>query len=143
MFGLENIGLAGLFIGAFLAATILPFSSDAIYISVLALSKNIWGCLIAGTLGNFLGGVTTYFIGRLGKWEWIEKYFKVKHETLEKQKAKIDKYGVWLALLIWVPFVGDVFCLALGFYKAPAVPTLTLMFIGKAARFVVWTLLFL
>lgn len=143
MFGLEHLGLLGLFIGAFLAATILPFSSDAVYIAVLALTQNPWGCLAAGTLGNYLGGVTTYYIGRCGRWEWIEKYFKVKHDTLQRQKQLVDRYGVWLALLIWVPVVGDALCVALGFYKAPAVPTMILMLIGKAARFAVWTLFFL
>jgi len=70
MFGLENLGLAGLFIGTFLAATIIPFSSDALYIAVLLATKEPVACLLLGTLGNWLGGVTTYWLGRLAKWEW-------------------------------------------------------------------------
>ena len=66
---LENLGLLGLFIGTFLAATILPFSSDALYIAALAAGINPVATLVVGTLGNWLGGVTTYFVGRLGKWE--------------------------------------------------------------------------
>ena len=50
---LENLGLLGLFIGTFLAATVIPFSSDAVYLSVLAATGNPAGCLIVGTLGNF------------------------------------------------------------------------------------------
>ena len=80
-------------------------------------------------------------MGRLGRWEWIEKYFKVKPETLDKQKGYIDKYGVWLALLSWVPVVGDVISLALGFYKSPAVWTLFLLLVGKFGRFAIWTLM--
>jgi len=87
---LESLGLLGLFIGTFLAATIVPFSSDALYIAVLVATKNPVACLIVGTLGNWLGSVTTYWIGRIGKWEWIEKKFKVKPETLERQKQKVD-----------------------------------------------------
>lgn len=143
MFGLEKLGLIGLFIGTFLAATVFPFSSDALYLAVLAATKNPAGCLIYGTLGNWLGGVTTYFLGRLAKWSWLEKTFKVKDETLQKQKVKIDRYGVWLALVSWVPFVGDVIALALGFYKTPAVWTILLLLVGKAARFALWTLFFL
>ena len=143
MFGLENLGLLGLFVGCFLAATIMPFSSDALYIAVLLATKSPVGCLVWGTLGNWLGGVTTYWLGRLAKWEWLEKTFKVKPETLEKQKRYIDKYGVWLALVSWVPVVGDVVALALGFYKSPAVWTLFLLLVGKFARFAVWTLLIL
>lgn len=141
MFGLENIGLFGLFVGTFLAATVMPFSSDALYIGALAAGINPIATLIVGTAGNWLGGVTTYFIGRLCKWEWIEKHFKVNPEKLEKQKSRIDKYGVWVALLSWVPFVGDVIVIALGFYKTPAVWTLFLMLVGKFGRFAIYTLM--
>lgn len=141
MFGLEEVGLLGLFIGTFLAATVLPFSSDALYIAALAAGTSPVATLVVGTLGNWLGGITTYYVGRLGKWEWIEKWFKVKPETLEKQKRYIDKYGVWMALISWIPFVGDVVALALGFYKSPAVWTLFLLLVGKFSRFAVWTLL--
>lgn len=143
MFGLESLGLIGLFIGCFLAATIMPFSSDALYVAVLLATKDSVGCLVWGTLGNWLGSVTTYWLGRLAKWEWIEKTFKVKPETLEKQKRLIDKYGVWMALISWVPVVGDVVALALGFYKSPAVWTLFLLLVGKFGRFAIWTLLIL
>lgn len=95
---LEGLGLWGLFLGTFLAATIFPFSSDALYLAVLAVTGNPAGCLLVGTLGNWLGSVLTYWIGWIGKWEWIEKWFNIKPETLQKQKEKIDRWGVWLAL---------------------------------------------
>lgn len=142
MVGLESLGLWGLFLGAFLAATIVPFSSDALYLAVLMLTKDPWGCFLFGTVGNWLGGVTTYYIGRIGRWEWIERWFKVKHETLEKQKVKIDKYGVWMVLLSWVPIVGDVIVIALGFYKTRPLWTIILLLVGKAARFVVWNYIY-
>lgn len=139
---LESLGLLGLFIGTFLAATILPFSSDALYIAVLAATENPVGCLAVGTVGNWLGSVLTYWMGRIGKWEWIEKWFKVKRETLDKQKRYIDKYGVWLSLLCWVPFIGDVFAIALGFYRTPPVLTAFLMLVGKFVRFLLWNLIY-
>ena len=139
--GLEELGLLGLFLGCFLAATILPFSSDALYVAVLVATKDPVGCLLFGTAGNWLGSVTTYWLGRLAKWEWVEKTFKVKAETLEKQKKLIDKYGVWVALISWVPVIGDIIALALGFYKSPAVWTIFLLLVGKFARFAVWTLM--
>ena len=138
MFGMEEWGLLGLFLGNVLAATIFPFSSDALYIAVLAALKQPLACFVVGTAGNWLGSVITYYVGRLGKWEWIEKWFKVKPETLGKQKAKIDKYGVWLALIAWVPVIGDVFVIALGFYRTKPLPTILLLLIGKASRFLVW-----
>ena len=93
MFGLENLGLLGLFIGTFLAATILPFSSDALYLAILAATGDTTGCLAVGTLGNWLGSVLTYWIGWIGRWEWIEKWFKVKPETLQKQKRYMQ--SIW------------------------------------------------
>ena len=142
MFNLESLGLLGLFIGTFLAATILPFSSDALYIAVLAATKDTAGCLLVGTLGNWLGSVATYWMGWIGKWEWIEKWFKVKRETLEKQKVKIDKYGVWLALLAWIPIIGDVIAIALGFYRTRPWATMFLLLVGKFARFLLWNLIY-
>lgn len=139
MLGLEKLGLLGLFVGTFLAATVMPFSSDALYVGVLMTGIPSLAVFLVGTLGNWLGGVTTYFLGRLAKWEWVEKTFKVKPETLEKQHRLIEKYGVWVALLTWVPLVGDVIAIALGFYKCPAFSSLLLMLIGKAGRFAIWT----
>lgn len=142
MFNLESLGLLGLFIGTFLAATILPFSSDALYIAVLAATKDPIGCLAVGTVGNWLGSVVTYWMGWIGRWEWIEKWFKVKRETLEKQKVKIDKYGVWLALLAWIPIIGDVIAIALGFYRTRPWATMFLLLVGKFARFLLWNLIY-
>jgi len=135
------ISLWGLFLGTFLAATIIPFSSDALYVAVLAATGDTWGCLVVGTLGNWLGSVLTYYMGRLAKWEWVEKWFRVSKAQLEKQKSFINKWGVWSALLCWVPFVGDVIAIALGFYRSKAVPCIALMLVGKFARFLLWTLL--
>ena len=140
---LSSWGLLGLFLGTFLAATVVPFSSDALYIAVLLVTKQPVACLLVGSLGNWLGSVTTYFLGRLCKWEWLEKTFKVSREKLEKQKRNIDKYGVWMALISWVPIVGDVISLGLGFYRTHAFWTLLMLFIGKVLRFGVWTLIFL
>ena len=135
---LSSLGLLGLFLG-----TVVPFSSDALYIAVMIATKQPLVCLLVGSVGNWLGSVTTYFLGRLCKWEWLEKTFKVKRETLEKQKVKIDKYGVWMALISWVPIIGDAISIGLGFYKTPAFWTLLMLFIGKVLRFGVWTLIYL
>ena len=139
---LEGLGLLGLFIGTFLAATIFPFSSDALYLAILAATGDLFGCLVVGTIGNWLGSVFTFWIGWIGRWEWIEKWFKVRPETLARQKAKVDRYGVWLALTCWVPFVGDVIAIALGFYKTRPLWTILLMLAGKFARFMAWNLMY-
>ena len=139
---LEGLGYLGLFVGTFLAATIFPFSSDALYLAILAATKDPIGCLIAGTLGNWLGSVASYWIGWIAKWEWIEKWFKVKHETLQKQKVRIDKYGAWLALLAWVPLIGDLLAIALGFYRTRPALTMVLLLVGKFVRFLAWNMIY-
>lgn len=143
MDSLIDLGYLGLFIGSFLASTVIPMSADVLLIGILALGGNVWACLIIATLGNWLGGLTSYWIGWIGKWEWIERWLKVKQEQLEKQKEKVDKYGSLLALLTWLPLIGDLFALALGFYKVNPRMSALYMLIGRFARFLVWTLLYI
>ena len=135
---LLDLGYFGLFIGALQAATIIPFSSDFLLVGMLAAGGNVVWTVVWASLGNWAGGMVSYWMGRGGRWEWIEKWFKVKPETLEKQKAKIDRWGSWLAFLSWLPLVGDLFALGLGFYKVNVWQVALFMLIGKTARFVGW-----
>ena len=139
---LLDLGYWGLFLGSFLAATVVPFSADVLVIGMLVAGGSPLAIIAIATAGNFIGGLTSYGVGRMGKWKWIEK-LGVKRETLEKQKAKIDKYGSWAALLSWVPVIGDVIAVALGFYRTKFLPSALFMFIGKAGRFIVWYALWL
>ena len=143
-FGMDwllDLGYLGLFIGSFLAATILPFSADVLLVGMLIGGGNGWLVVAIATAGNFLGGLTSYGVGRIGKWEWIER-LGVKPETLAKQKSMVDRFGSLVALLSWVPFIGDVLAVALGFYRVPFIPSAIYMFIGKAGRFVTWYLIY-
>lgn len=137
---LESLGLLGLFLGSALAASIFPFSSDALYIAILAATHQPVACLIAGTTGSWVGSLLTYGLGWLGKWEWIEKWLKVSREKLEKHQKSVQKYGAWLALLSGIPIIGDIFVLALGFYKTTPGWTFVLLLVGKLARFLIWNL---
>ncbi|MDD3034587.1 MAG: DedA family protein [Bacteroidales bacterium] len=139
---LSNLGLIGLFLGCFLAATVVPFSSDFLMVGVLIAGINPVLAIIVATAGNWLGGLTSYYIGFIGKWDWIEKWFKVKEETLLKQKHNIDKYGSMLAFLTWLPIIGDIFAVTLGFYKVNFTKSAIFMLIGKGARFAFWALLY-
>lgn len=139
---LESLGLFGLFLGNILSASVVPITSTPLLLAALAVYDNPVTCLIAATAGSWVGSLLTYGVGRIGKWEWIEKWFKVKPETLEKQKVYIDKYGIWLGLLAWVPFIGDALVLALGFYKARLPMLAVLILIGKTLRNIVWTLVY-
>lgn len=139
---LQSWGLLGLFIGSFLAATVVPFSSDALLVGMLMAGVAPLPCLVWATLGNWLGGLTSFAIGWAGRWEWIERWFRVNRETLERQRTRIERWGAWLALLTWLPIVGDVFAIALGFYRCPPIKSALFMLLGKSLRFALWTLLF-
>jgi len=131
-------GYLGLFVGSFLASTIIPFSSEFLLIALLLAGGNPWTCFAVATAGNGLGSLTCYSLGYLGKWEWIEKWLRVKQEKLEKQQQIIRKWSSLVALFCWLPIVGDVFAVGLGFYRIPFWKTAVLMFVGKALRFLFW-----
>jgi membrane protein YqaA with SNARE-associated domain len=132
------LGYPGLFVASFLAATILPFSSEAILSAMLIAGYDLVDCLLIATAGNWLGGLTNYWIGYFVKWEWLEKYFRVSEASVYKQKHRVDKYKSFLAFFTFVPFVGDLLAIALGVFRTPFIPVALYMLIGKAARYVVW-----
>ena len=131
-------GYLGLFIATFLAGSILPFSSELVLSGLLAVGANNWGCIIAATAGNFLGGMTCYWIGHLGKVEWIEKYLKVKEEKLNKALSFLNGKGAYIAFFTFVPIVGDLLAVGLGYMRANKVITALSMLLGKFVRYVVW-----
>lgn len=143
MEALLEYGYIGLFIGSFLAATVFPFSSDVLLVGMLLAGGEPVTTVAVATMGNWLGGLTSYWVGWLGKLEWLERWFRVKAETIARHKAKVERWGAALALMTWLPFVGDLFAIVLGFYKARFVPSALWMFVGKCGRFVVWALLYI
>lgn len=139
---LQEWGYIGLFVGSFMAATVVPFSSDFLIIGLLLAGGNPLICFISATAGNWLGGLTSFGLGWLGKWEWMERLFKITPEKLAAQKSRIERYGALLAFMSWLPFVGDIFAIGLGFYKLPPIKCSIYMLIGKATRFLLWIWLF-
>jgi membrane protein YqaA with SNARE-associated domain len=133
-------GYFALFLASFLAATVVPFSSEALLSGMLAADYNLYWCLGLATLGNWLGGMSSYGLGRLGKTEWIEKYLKIKHDQIEKTKKMVSGRELWIAFFCWLPGVGDVIAVILGLLKVNVVMVSIGMFIGKMLRYVVWAL---
>ena len=142
MEALIEYGYIGLFIGSFLAATIFPFSSDVLLVAMLVAGGDVVTTVVVATAGNWLGGLTSYWLGWLGKLEWLERWLRVKHETIERHRTRVERWGAALALMTWLPFVGDVFAVVLGFYKAKFLPSALWMLVGKGGRFIVWALLY-
>jgi membrane protein YqaA with SNARE-associated domain len=134
---LQDLGLFGLFLGCLLSATVIPFSSEALVAGALLLDYSPWTVILVAALGNTIGGMTCYLLGWLCKWSWIEKWLKIKEESLDKAQAKVGKYGSLAALLTWLPVIGDVIAVALGIMRTSIVPTTLFMFIGKGLRYMV------
>ena len=135
---LISYGYIGVFIASFLAATVLPFSSEVVLTGVLLAGGSYWPCMVAATLGNTLGGMTCYALGRLGKIEWIKKYLRLDITRLQRVQHWIEDRGSWTAFFVFTPGVGDFIAVALGFLRARIGPVIFWMLIGKALRYWVW-----
>lgn len=134
--GFVEYGYIGLFLASFLAATILPFGSEVVFAGLIALGMNAWACVIIASVGNWLGGMTNYLLGRLGKIEWIEKYLKVERGKIDKVQHWLEGKGAFMAFFSFLPVVGDLIALALGFMRANVYIVNVSMFLGKFARYV-------
>ena len=129
-------GLPGLFISALLAGSIVPFSSELVLVALVKLGLPPIACLISATLGNPVGGMTCYYMGRLGKISWIEKYFKVKKEKVDKMVKFLQGKGALMAFFTFLPAIGEVIAIALGFMRSNTWLTIVSMFVGKLIRYI-------
>ena len=121
----SDLSLWGLIISSFLAATLLPGGSEAVLVGVLKLHPQLfWPALLLGTLGNTLGGMVSFGMGRL-----LPATHKLKHAD------KVRRYGTPALLLAWAPLVGDALCLAAGWLRLNPWQAALFMALGKFARY--------
>ena len=132
-----NWGYMGMALSAFLAASILPFSSEAVMVGLLAAGLDMWALVAWGTVGNVLGSLFNYGIGRLGKMEWIEKYLHTKPEDLDRARRFMGGRGAWMGLFSCIPIIGDVITIVLGLMRANLTIFIVSVTISKLARYVV------
>lgn len=135
--GLADFGYWGLLVASFLAATILPLSSEVVFAALIAAGYDLWSCIGYATIGNSLGGATCYYLGHLGKTEWLERWFKIKREKIDSMILRLQKRGAVMGFFGFLPGVGDLILVALGFMRASAPIAMTSMTIGKFLRYVV------
>ena len=133
-----ELGYIGLFLAGFLAATVIPFSSEIVFTAMVLGGLDPWICVFIATTGNWLGGMTCYLLGRLGKIEWIEKYLRVKKEKVERFTTKIRKYGDWFAFFCFLPGIGDIIAVACGFFRCRWWTVALAMIVGKFVRYAIW-----
>jgi len=134
---LINYGYLGMLIAAFLAASILPFSSEVVMLGLLAAGVSPWPLIIYGTIGNVAGSMFNYGIGRMGRLSWIEKYLHVKKKDLDRAERFMGGRGAWMGFFAFLPVIGDVITIVLGLMHANIVISLVSISVGKFLRYVV------
>lgn len=129
-------GYWGMLLTAFLAGSVFPFSSEAVMLGLLA-SPDIdaWTLVIYATVGNALGGMFNYGVGRLGKLEWIERWLKISSEKMERAQRFMAGRGAWMGFFAFVPILGSAITVTLGLMRANVVISLVSMTIGKLLRY--------
>jgi len=122
----ESFSLAALFLSSFLAATLLPGGSEIVFAGVLATGAGgLWPAVAVATVGNTLGGMSSYLLGRL--------------VPQRKRQARaldwVRRWGTPVLLLSWVPVIGDAFCVAAGWLRLSAWWSVVFMALGKFGRY--------
>jgi membrane protein YqaA with SNARE-associated domain len=132
-----NLGLLGLFLSSFLAATLLPGGSEVVLFALLKLHpEQAIPAFVLATIGNTLGGMTTYGMARLLP-------AKVSHDvtggnprgSTARQLDAVRRYGSPALLLAWAPLVGDALCAAAGWLRLPWLQCALWMALGKGLRY--------
>ena len=129
-------GYLGLFIGSFVAGSVIPFSSEAVLVACIGpLKLDPVLCTLFATAGNVAGGMTCYWMGQLGNMHWIEKYFHVKKEKIERAERFVHGRGAWMAFFAFIPILGSAISIVLGMMRANIGIVLFAMTIGKILRY--------
>lgn len=120
--------LWSLFASSFLAATLLPGGSELVLIGVLKMHPQLyWPALAIGTVGNTIGGLTSYLIGRIAP----------RPDDSYRSLRYVEKYGSASLLLAWAPIIGDALCVAAGWLRLNWLGVTLFMALGKFLRYVV------
>ena len=135
--GFIEWGYLGMFLAGLLAGTVVPFSSEVVLVGLYVIGFKALPLLVIASIGNWIGGMTTYWVGMQGRTDWLEKYFRVSKEKIFNFKKRLDKWGSYWAFLSWVPVLGNVITAALGFFRVPILPVSIYMMIGKVVRYAV------
>ena len=126
----------GLFFAAFGAATLLPLQSEAVLMGLLVSDKYwLWSLLAVATLGNVLGSLVNWWLGRGIERFRDRRWFPVSPRHLEHARQHYQRYGHWSLLLSWVPIIGDPLTLVAGVMREPLGRFLLMVTLAKAARY--------
>ena len=127
---------ASMFVAAFGAATILPFQSELVFVALQGQGYNPVRLIVVAGIGNTLGSVVNYVMGR-GIERFVEKrWFPVTEAQLARAQDWYARWGVWSLLLSWAPF-GDAITVAAGVMRTPLWLFIALVAVAKFGRYIV------
>lgn len=120
-----------------MSGSVLPLSSEAVMIALLAVGAEPWGLLLWGTLGNIIGGAFCFYAGTKGTPEQLARMLHMKGETMERATVVIQRYGWWAAFFSFVPLLGSAILVAMGIMHTRVSRTMVSMVLGKFLRYFV------
>lgn len=124
-----------LFLTAFLAATLLPLSSEALLATLIYQQYAPFILWLAATAGNTLGSCVNWYLGRQClRWQG-RKWFPFSAVQLQNAQTRFQRYGQWTLLFAWVPLIGDPLTLVAGVMRIHFIKFFALVLIGKALRY--------
>ncbi len=133
----------GLFGASFLAATLLPFSSEVVLGALLKQGLNPYSLIAAATVGNVLGAVVNYGLGALGSQWVLRRCWRMSDEDILRAEKRFERYGLFILLLAWMPVIGDPLTVAAGALRLNFAVFVVLVGLGKGLRYVItaWAVL--
>jgi membrane protein YqaA with SNARE-associated domain len=129
-----------LFLSALISSTLLPGSSEALLLYKLRAGGDPQALVWTATLGNVLGSLITYGMGRMGNEAVHRKWLRMSEKDVARAEHWFGRYGQPSLLFAWLPVVGDPLCLVAGLLRSPLTWFLVLVAIGKLGRyaFIAW-----
>ena len=132
---LTDYGDIGMLLAGFLAGSIVPLSSEVVMLALMAAGLDPWLLVAYGTIGNTLGSMLNYWIGTLGRMDWIEKYLHVKQKELDRAKRFMAGRGALTGFFAFLPVIGEAITIVLGLMRANVTLTTISVTVGKFARY--------
>jgi membrane protein YqaA with SNARE-associated domain len=121
-----------------MVATIIPFGSEAYFITLLSLEKyNHFILFVVASVGNVLGSLFNWICGFYINFFIKKSWFPINNKIIDRGNKLFTKYGKWSLLISWFPFVGDPITFAAGTLRYPIIPFLVLVSIGKVGRYLI------
>lgn len=130
-----ELGYLGLFIASFLAATILPLSSELVLTALLLNGLSPEYLVIIATIGNVLGSLTNYGLGYWASKTVIQKWLRMSESEFVRAEERFRKYGIIALLFAWVPIIGDPLTVMAGILRIRLLWFLVLVTTGKFLRY--------